>query len=133
MSKARPVPVTAAVMRKEGKVLIAKRKRANMGYQWEFPGGKAEAGEALEDCLKRELREELGIETEVGKLISTGTHPLNCRTAITLYAYEVFYLSGDFRLTDHEEIRWVTVDDLDHYDFPEPDRVIVTVLKEKHA
>jgi len=123
------VSVTAAVMRRAGKVLVAKRKRAHMGYSWEFPGGKAEAGETLEDCLQRELREELGIEVRVGALISSQKHVINCQAAIALYAYEVSYLSGDFTLIDHEEVRWVAIEDLEKYDFPEPDRVIVKVLQ----
>ncbi|OPY82139.1 MAG: CTP pyrophosphohydrolase [Syntrophorhabdus sp. PtaU1.Bin153] len=123
------MPVTAAVMSKEGKVLIAKRKRGHMGYKWEFPGGKAEAGETLEGCLQRELREELGIEVKVGALISSQKHVINCQAAIAFYVYEVFYLSGDFALTDHEEVRWVAVEDLEKYDFPEPDQVVVKVLR----
>ncbi|HNS15886.1 MAG TPA: NUDIX domain-containing protein, partial [Syntrophorhabdaceae bacterium] len=59
-------PVTAAIIEKDGRVLIAKRKRAYSGYLWEFPGGKMEEGESLEECLKREIEEELGIEIEVG-------------------------------------------------------------------
>ena len=59
--------VTAAVIEKDGKILIARRKRDDsQAGKWEFPGGKLEAGETPEACLKRELREELGIETEVG-------------------------------------------------------------------
>lgn len=127
------ISVTAAVMRKEGKVLIAKRKRAHMGYNWEFPGGKTEAGETLEDCLRREIREELGIEIKVGSLLSSQKHVINCQAAIALYAYEVFHLSGDFTLTDHEEIRWVAIEDLEKYAFPEPDRVIVKSLQTGQA
>lgn len=125
------VPVTAAVIRKEGRVLIAKRKRAHMGYPWEFPGGKVEDGETMEACLKRELREELGIEVEVGDLISAGKHVINCKSAIALYAYDVTHVSGDFTLTDHEEVRWVTVGELEQYGFPEPDRAVVEVLMRK--
>jgi mutator protein MutT len=125
------IPVTAAVMRREGKVLIAKRKRAFAGYPWEFPGGKLEENETLQECLKRELREELGIEVKVGELVALSKHVLNCQQAISLYAYEVTYLSGDLTLKDHEEIRWVTIDELDAYSFPEPDRVIVKALKDK--
>lgn len=120
--------VTAAVMRKDDEVLIAKRKKAYMGYPWEFPGGKVKPGETLKACLKRELREELGIEAEVGDLISTGRHVLNCQSAIVLHAFEVSHISGDFTLTDHEEIRWVKISELPLYGFPEADRAIVRTL-----
>jgi len=67
-------PVTAAVIEKDGRVLIAKRKRAYLGYLWEFPGGKMEEGESLEECLKREIEEELGIEIEVGGYLCSMRH-----------------------------------------------------------
>jgi len=119
------LPVTAAVIEKDGKILIARRMRAFMGYHWEFPGGKLEENETLEECLKREIREELGIEISVGRLISSRKHVLNCQSAIMLYAYQAQPLSGDITLTDHDEIAWVSPRDLMGYTFPEPDRLIV--------
>jgi 8-oxo-dGTP diphosphatase len=122
------VPVTAAIIRKEDKVLIAKRKRALMGAPWEFPGGKVEKDETLQECLKRELREEFDIDVEVGAFVCAQRHVLNCQSAIHLYAYEVIHVSGEFTLTDHEEIRWVTVDELERYNFPDADQMIVRFL-----
>lgn len=116
--------VTAAVIEKDGKVLIARRKRPFLGYYWEFPGGKLENNETLEECLKREIREELDIEIEVGPLVSVNKHVLNCQSAITLYAYRVQYTSGEIKLNDHEEIKWVSPEDLLKYDFPDPDLLI---------
>jgi 8-oxo-dGTP diphosphatase len=118
------ISVTAAVIEKDGKVLIARRKRPFMGYSWEFPGGKLEDNETLEECLKREIREELSIEIEVGSLVSVNKHVLNCRSAIALYAYRARYLSGNIELNDHDEIQWVSPEDLVKYDFPDPDRLI---------
>ena len=118
------VSVTAAIIEKDGKVLIARRKRPFVGYSWEFPGGKLEDNETLEECLKREIREELAIEIKVGPLVSLHKHVLNCQTAIALYAYRARYLSGNIELNDHEEIKWVLPEDLTKYDFPDPDRLI---------
>lgn len=126
------LPVTAAVIEKDGKVLIARRKRSFMGHNWEFPGGKLEDNETLEECLRREIREELGIDIAVGKLISSRKHVLNCQSAIVLYAYRADYLSGNIVLNDHDEIAWVTPDDLVKYNYPDPDWLIVKdILKEK--
>ncbi len=119
------LPVTAAVIERDGMVLIARRKRAFMGNNWEFPGGKLEDNETLEECLKREISEELGIDIAVGKLISSRKHVLNCQSAIMLYAYHAEYLSGEIVLTDHDEIAWVAPEDLQRYTFPEPDWLIV--------
>ena len=124
-------PVTAAIIEKDGRVLIAKRKRAYAGYLWEFPGGKMEEGESLEECLKREIEEELGIEIEVGDYLCSVRHQLNCQSAIKIYAYRAAYVKGDIRLTDHDEVRWVSVGELAQYDFPEPDRYIASVLMDQ--
>lgn len=62
--------VTAAVIEKDGRVLIAQRKTGDaLAGKWEFPGGKLEPGETPEACLRRELREEFGVETEIGDFI----------------------------------------------------------------
>ena len=127
------IPVTAAAIIKNGKVLIAKRRRAFMGYSWEFPGGKLEGNETLEECLKREIKEELGVAIDVFQFLCSHKHVLNCQTAINLYAYEASYVSGDFHLKDHEEIQWVSINELDTYDFPEPDRQIADALMKKHG
>jgi 8-oxo-dGTP diphosphatase len=128
MNNTEYVPVTAAIIRKDNKILIAKRKRALMGSPWEFPGGKMEKNETLQECLKRELHEEFGIEVEIGAFLCSHKHVLNCQSAIHLYAYEVSHTSGEFQLNDHEEIRWVTVEELELYNFPDTDRMIVKYL-----
>ncbi|HVN97082.1 MAG TPA: (deoxy)nucleoside triphosphate pyrophosphohydrolase [Syntrophorhabdaceae bacterium] len=124
------VPVTAAVIEKDGKILIARRKTPFMGYAWEFPGGKLEDNETLEECLKREIREELDIEIHVGPLISLNKHVLNCESAIVLYAYRARHVSGEITLKDHEEVKWVRPEDLLNYDFPDPDRLIARKVSE---
>ncbi len=66
--------IAAAIIEKDGKVLIAKRaKKDALCGTWEFPGGKLEEGETLEECLKRELYEELGIHAEIGDYFCTST------------------------------------------------------------
>src|SRR6266487_3533876 len=69
------VDVAAALVFRDGILLITQRHaNAHLGGLWEFPGGKREAHESFEQCLARELREELGIEVEVGQLFETITH-----------------------------------------------------------
>lgn len=126
------IPVTAAIIEKDGKILVAKRKKAYMGYLWEFPGGKKKENETLEECLAREIKEELGIDIRVGDFLCSIKHILNCQSAIELYAFRATPLSFEFSLKDHDEIRWVEVKDLPAYNLPEPDRLIVRQLMDEH-
>jgi len=117
--------VTAGVIEKDGKILIAKRKSGKcIGASWEFPGGKLEEGETLEKCLKRELKEELDIEVEVKDCIASSIFSCN-DLEIELIAYRVKYLSGELKLIDHEEVKWVSPDELSKYEFTLPDIPIV--------
>jgi len=116
--------VTAAIIKKDNKFLIAKRKEGHLANKWEFPGGKLENKETPEDCLKRELYEEFGIQTIIGKYLATSIYDYQ-HIKIKLMAYEVEYVSGEFRLNDHKEIKWVKKEDLSMYDFAPADIPIV--------
>ncbi len=129
MKKANPKIVIAAVIERDGYVLIGKRKHGKChAGKWEFPGGTLEEKETYEQCLKRELQEELAITVEVGDLICTSTFIYAPNWTIKLLAFRTAYLSGVLHLNDHEEIRWVKPADLANYDFPEADRPIIDKL-----
>lgn len=123
--------VTAAVIEKNGKILIAKRRKGDRhGLRWEFPGGKIDSGETPEECLKRELREELGIEAEIGDFIcrSTFTYML---VPLELLVYKARHISGEFQPLDHDELRWVAPAELNAYDFVKADeRVVKKLMKD---
>ena len=129
-SDIRRIIVTAAVLEKDGRVLIARRKRGDrLADKWEFPGGKLEEGETPEACLRRELQEELGIDVVVGGFVGRSCHRYP-HGEIELLAYRVIHLSGDFQLHDHEEIRWVPPADLASHDFSAADIPIAKLLIE---
>jgi 8-oxo-dGTP diphosphatase len=123
--------VAAAVIEKGGRILIAKRRAdsRHAAGKWEFPGGTVEGQETPEESLRRELHEELGIETEVGSFVvsSEYMYPHGC---IELLAYRVCHVSGDFMLHDHEQIEWVTPDEMDDYDFAPADIAVVRRIQE---
>ena len=120
--------VTAAVIEKSGKILIAQRRKGRtLGGRWEFPGGKIEPGETSEECLKRELKEEFDIESEIGKFIIASRFRY-CLVPIELLAYRVKHLSGEFKVNEHEELRWVDPSELGSYDFMPADKPIVKLL-----
>lgn len=121
--------VTAAVIEKDGKILIAQRRKGRiLGGRWEFPGGKIEPGETAETCLKRELKEEFGIESDIEKFIIASQFRY-CLVPIELLAYRVKYISGELKVNEHEEIRWVLPSELKLYDFMPADRPVVEILQ----
>jgi 8-oxo-dGTP diphosphatase len=129
-SDVKRITVTAAVLEKDGRVLIARRKRGGrLADKWEFPGGKLEDGETPKECLRRELREELNIDVAVGGFVGRSCHRYP-HGEIELLAYRVVHLSGEFQLHDHKEIRWVLPADLPSHDFSAADIPIVKLLLE---
>ncbi len=122
--------VTAAVIqRKDGRLLIAQRKpEAMLGGLWEFPGGKCQPDESLPDCLRREIREELGLEIQVGRYLTTIEHSYS-HFRISLHVFECRHLNGVPRLIDCADWRWVQLADLENFAFPVTDQKIVQMLK----
>jgi len=114
--------VTAALLFREGKVLIALRKAGkHMGRKWEFPGGKILPGETPEQCLRRELAEELDIETRIGALAGR-TRYTEGSVDLDILLYHAEYLAGTFTLHDHEALAWVEPGALESYDLADSDR-----------
>ncbi|OGR43855.1 MAG: NUDIX hydrolase [Elusimicrobia bacterium GWA2_61_42] len=120
--------VTAAVIEKDGKILIAQRKLGDtLAGKWEFPGGKLEPGETPEACLKRELMEEFGVETAIGEFICSSKFEYK-HLPIELLVYRAQHLSGEYKLNDHDRIAWVTSAELVNYDFSSADIPVVNLL-----
>lgn len=120
--------VTAAVIEKDGKVLIARRKKLDrMGGKWEFPGGKIHIGETPEECLKRELKEELGIEARIGEFICSARFSY-LHVPFELLVYRARHISGEFKTIGHDEIMWVLPSELDKHDFVKADAGVVKKL-----
>lgn len=119
------IDVTAAIIEKDGKFLIAKRKKGkHLENKWEFPGGKIEQNETPEECLARELQEELGIFVKIGGYIAESTFQYS-DNHIRLLGYRVKYISGEFRLSAHDEIQWVFPNEFNKYDFAEADLQLI--------
>jgi len=125
--------VTAAVIRKRGRVLIAQRPVGGMlGGLWEFPGGKRERGEWLEECLRREIKEELGVEIEVGQPVTQVKHAYT-HFRITLHAFECRLVNGRPCAIQVADWRWVRFDELDDFAFAVTDRKIIQALRAKQS
>jgi len=122
------IRVTAAVIERAGKILIARRRPEDrFGGVWEFPGGKIEPGETPEECLRREISEELGLAVALGPCL--GTFPYHAADwSIVLIAFRASAADGEPVLRDHDAFRWATPRELLCFDFAEPDRPIVRLL-----
>ncbi len=121
--------IAAGVIYKRGKILIQQRlSEGLLGGLWEFPGGKVEVGESLQECVAREVREELGIAIRVGEKLSTVDHAYS-HFSITLHAFECEFLSGRVKLSSAQKFKWVKVNELEEYAFPAANKKIIRVLK----
>ncbi len=121
--------VTAGIIRRNGRLLITRRPRGgHLGGLWEFPGGKQEGAESLEECLVREIREELGIDVEPGECILVKDHEYEAKR-VTLHFFACSPKGiGPVRGLEGQEVRWVRPEKLASYRFPPPDLSVIEHL-----
>lgn len=127
----KPVAVSAGVLRRDGAVLAGQR-RADQEHagKWEFPGGKIEAGETPEQCLERELGEELGIRATVGALLARRHHSYPGGPTVEVWFFAVDRFEGEVDNRIFAQLRWVTSEKLDDLDWLEADRPLLSTLRE---
>ncbi len=123
----RAVSVAAALLEKEGRFLVAQRSNG----LWEFPGGKQEPGESLGQALVREMKEELDLTVAAGQRFTTVRHSYPDKT-IELHFYWCGLVEGAPRCLDCLDWRWVSLEEMEGFEFMEADtRVIELLLKVK--
>jgi 8-oxo-dGTP diphosphatase len=122
--------IAVAIIQRENQVLIARRtKDQHLGGQWEFPGGKIEKDETIDETLIRECREELGIEVDPTSLFHEQQfdYPGRC---VHLHFYLCRHRLGLPKAIESDEIRWVEKSKLNEYEFPEANRQALEMLME---
>jgi 8-oxo-dGTP diphosphatase len=121
------IVVLAAVIERDGRFLVTRRVTGThlSGY-WEFPGGKCEAGESHEECLARELIEELAVRSEVGGELLVTEHAYPSRT-VRLH-FRRCRIHGEPQPLLGQEMRWVTREEMRSLEFPEADRDLIDLL-----
>lgn len=123
------VEVAAGLIRQNGRYLIAKRKPGvHLAGLWEFPGGKREADETLEECLRRELLEELSIRIDVPIPFQIIRHNYPEKT-VELHFFRCAIEEGQPTPMDCAEVKWVYPHELNSYQFPPADRPIIDALQ----
>ena len=123
------IEVAAGLVFREGKLLITQRHpEAHLGGLWEFPGGKRHPGESFEECLRRELREELEMEVTVGPLLEAITHAYPEKT-VHLRFFRCGWLKHEPQLRGCSALQWITREQLDRYQFPAADAQLLDKLR----
>lgn len=121
----------AVIWNDQQQILIDRRRESGLlGGLWEFPGGKVEPGETVEACIQREILEELGIEIEVGDRLIVVDHTYS-HFRVTLNVHHCRYLSGEPTPIECDEVRWVTLADIDQYPFPKANVQIIEALRQQ--
>src|ERR1700761_590654 len=111
------IEVSAALIFHDGKLLITQRHaQSHLGGLWEFPGGKREAGETFEQCLAREIREELGVEISVGELFEEITHDYP-EKSVHLKFFLCWLMSGEPQPLDCAAVQWIDKSGLVSFEF----------------
>jgi mutator protein MutT len=125
------IEVAAGLVFRAGRVLITQRlPGGHLAGLWEFPGGKREPGETFQECLRRELREELAIEVEPGELIDAITHHYP-EKSVHLRFYHCAWHTGEPQLLGCGAVAWVSPAELAHYEFPAADARLLALLRER--
>ena len=125
---AKSIRVVAATIEHNGRYLITQRRpEAVLPLLWEFPGGRVEQGEDDADALRRELRERLDVEIEVGEELATLVHDYD-GYSVTLVMLSARLVSGEPRPARVNDFRWVSSDEFDNYQFPPADQATMDKL-----
>ncbi len=122
------IEVGCAIIEEGGKILISRRRLGDsLGGFWEFPGGKRQAGETIEECLVRELREELAVEIRPRKFLKSVVHD-TAGKRLHLFFYICDFIGGTPVFHECMDAQWVAVEELANYQFPPADADILNDL-----
>jgi 8-oxo-dGTP diphosphatase len=121
--------VAAGILIKDGRFLIARRKQdqSHAGL-WEFPGGKIEENETPQECLERELKEELGIKVKPGRIIAESEDHSD-HGSFAILAVEAEVVDDEFTLKVHDAVKWVSREDLSTYSLAPADRDLLEKIR----
>lgn len=129
MSHDTVVNVAVAVIERGRKILVSRRPdHVHQGGLWEFPGGKVESDETIEQALAREIKEELVLEVQACEALLEIHHDYGDKR-VCLWVRRVLDFSGEAQGAEQQEVRWVALDALDQYDFPAANAPIIPAIR----
>lgn len=121
--------IVCGIIKKENSYLIARRGKGIHENVWEFPGGKVEENETREEAIVRELKEELNVDTEVIRYVTSVDDPLS-DCILHVHTFLCRIVKGELMLSVHHEAKFVKAEELYEYGFREADRAILDLLQE---
>lgn len=130
MGNSKTINVVAAIIIRDGKIFATQRGYGEWKDWWELPGGKIESGETHQNALKREIREELATEIDVGNHLATVEYDYP-QFHLTMHCYLCTIIGGQLSLLEHEDARWLGMDELDSVKWLPADVEVVNSLKRK--
>lgn len=124
------VNVVAAIIKDNDKIFATQRGYGDLKGGWEFPGGKVENHETLQEALKREIKEELDVEIEVDDFVAKIEYDYpNFHLSMNCFFARI--INGKLKLKEHSNAKWLTSDELDSVDWLPADLTIIDLIKEK--
>ena len=122
------IEVVAAIIHRDGAYFATQRGYGEFEGMWEFPGGKIEPGESPEDALKREIKEELGVDIAIEELLCTTEYDYPT-FHLTMHCYLCSVASGEIELREHKSAQWLTAETLDTVEWLPADKEIIAKLR----
>ncbi|NVJ85864.1 MAG: (deoxy)nucleoside triphosphate pyrophosphohydrolase [Algoriphagus sp.] len=124
------IPVTCALIFKNQKVLAVRRsKDMPLPGCWEFPGGKMESDESADQCIAREIMEELNVEIKLGEMLPVSEHSYTSHKTIRLIPFSSKIIAGEIQLHEHDQLRWLGPNELFEVTWAAADIPIVRFLE----
>ena len=123
------IEVVAAIIKDNNKIFTTRRGYGEFENMWEFPGGKIELGETKEEALTREIKEELELDIDITKYLTT-VHYDYPNFHLTMHCYICNISGGKLQLNAHNDAKWTTLEELDKLIWVPADILVVEKLKE---
>lgn len=123
------IEVVAAVIKQDNKIFATRRGYGEFENMWEFPGGKIESGETREEALTREIKEELELDINISKYLTTIDYDYP-NFHLTMHCFVCGICGGELHLNAHNDVKWVTLDEMDNLKWVPADVHVVEKLRE---
>jgi len=124
------IEVVAAIIKHDNKIFVTRRSYGEFENMWEFPGGKMEMGETREEALIREIKEELELDIDISKYLTTINYDYPT-FHLTMHCFICTISGGELQLNAHNDAKWTTLEELDQLNWVPADILVIEKLKQR--